>query len=782
MLSLKISPWLGIAGAVAFAFSTYFITIVEAGHNTKVHAIAYMPAVLGGLLLTLRGNKWCGAAIFSLSFALQIMSNHPQITYYMFMLFIFIVIGEIIFAFIPNQSLIGQTTEKNKLKSLLSRFALLGVGTALAIMANSVSLWSTYEYGKDTTRGSSELTINPDGSTKQAEKGLDADYITNWSYGKDETFTFLIPGAKGGASGYLKQTYPDILSQVENPTFRQVLSANDFNSYWGDQPFTSGPFYMGSIIVFLFIMSFIFVKDKIKWPILLATIVMILLSWGKNYMGFTQFFLDNFPAYNKFRAVTMILVIVSLLMPFMAVLFLQQLEAEKENKQFAKKFITSSLVFAGIMLLIITTPRSFIGFISQQEAEMLSPKTNNPEQIAFYEEIKNGLQDLRVYIFRQDAWRSLAFILSAAGLIYIYLRGNIKNKIVLYSSLAVLITIDLWVVDKRFLNNEENNNGYISWQKKGTAAYNATKADYEILTMEASANPELAKQIQENTQLNTNPGEKPSQEQIDDAVFYTLNFNTNYRVLELGNPFNSSKVSYFHKSIGGYHGAKLKRYQELIEFYINKEHQFIIEQLQNGLTPEKLDSVLTNIPILNMLNTKYIIYNPNATPLQNKNIYGNAWFVNNIKWVNNANEEITELGKNNLRETAIANNQFKKIINKDEYTVDSTATISLLSYLPNHLIYESNNSQDGFAVFSEIYYNKGWKAYIDNIAAEHINVNYVLRGMAIPSGKHVIEFKFEPDSYTKAKNITWASNFILLILVISLSWLGIKSKKNIKHE
>lgn len=777
ILSLKINPWLGIAGAIAFAFSTYFITIIEAGHNTKVHAIAYMPAVLGGFILTLRGNKWCGAAIFSLSLALQIMSNHPQITYYMFMLFMFLIAGEIIFYFIPNQSFIMQSEEKNKVKSILTRLALLFTGATLAVLCNSLSLWSTYEYGKDTTRGESELSITVDGTVKQTEKGLDAEYITNWSYGKDETFTFLIPGAKGGASGSLKQTFPDAISQIENNTFRQILTANDFNAYWGDQPFTSGPFYMGSIIVFLFVLSFVFVKDKIKWPVLLAALVVILLSWGKNYMDFTQFFLDNFPMYNKFRAVTMILVVVSLLMPFMAVLFLNQLEEEKSNNKFSKKFFIATAVFAGFMLLLIAAPRSFISFISKQEMEMLSPQTADMQQLGFYEEIKKGLQDLRISVFRQDALRSLGFILVAAALIYVYLRGLIKSKVVLYISLAVLITIDLWVVDKRFLNNEESNNGYAAWQKKGTAAYSAAKADYEILTMEASANPELGKQIQEKTLLITNPGEKPSQEQIDDAVFYTLNFNTNYRVLELGNPFNSSRTSYFHKSIGGYHGAKLKRYQEIIEFYISKEHQFIIDKLQSGITPEKLDSVLANIPILNMLNTKYIIYNPNAAPLVNKNAYGNAWFINTIKWVNNANEEILEIGKNNLQQTAVANKRFEQIANKSEYTKDSSAAVTLISYLPNHLVYESNNTQDGFAVFSEIYYNKGWKAYIDNNPAEYINVNYILRGLPIPAGKHTIEFKFEPENYAKAKNITWASNIVLIIMVVSLSWAGITSKR-----
>jgi len=704
LLVLGVDKRLGIVGAIAFAFSSYFFIIIEAGHNSKANAIGYMAPVIAGIILTFNGRYWLGAALTTFFLALEINANHPQITYYLLLIIIVLGIAELVSKF-----------KEKDLKKFFKAIGILVICLFLAAGANIASLWATYEYGKDSTRGKSELTSDKANKTT----GLDKDYATDWSYGIAETWSLMIPNIKGGASGYIGED-KNVLKNVD-PKYKEAIGG--MNQYWGDQPFTSGPVYAGAIMVFLFALGLLFVKGKLKWWLLAGTIFSILLAWGKNFMGLTDLFLDYFPAYNKFRAVSMILVVAEVTIPLLAMLALKEIYEKPEIlKEKKKQFFIAFGIVAGLLLLFWLLPSVFFNFttdseisgINTQMSDYLKQQPQNSGEIqAYFQSIIPNLEIARIAIFKADVIRSFIFILLSAGILWLYSIKKI-NKIILVIILAILITIDMGVINKRYLNDKN-----FTTKAKVKTPYLPTEADLMIM-----------------------------QDKNLDYRVYNLSVNT----------FNDASTSYFHNSIGGYHGAKLKRYQELIENQISKH----------------------NLNVLNMLNTRYFIIpdsSRNPVAQRNPNALGNAWFVDGYKLVANADSEIVALNNFNPASTAIIDKRFESIVSNYKNKKDSASVINLESYQPNNLVYKSKTTKDQLAVFSEIYYNKGWNVYIDGKPAEYFRTNYILRAMIIPAGEHKIEWKFEPVVYYTGIKASLAFNLLLIIAVLGFLFLEIKGKK-----
>jgi hypothetical protein len=724
LLILRLNPWISMLGAIAFALSSYFFIILGAGHTSKAHAIGYMAPVLAGIILSFRGKYLRGGVLTAIALSLEILSGHLQITYYL--LFIVLIYG------------IYQITELIKTKDYLhfsKASGVLIIAALLAICTHSTNLWATYDYGKDTMRGKPELT--KESGIKSS--GLDKDYITAWSYGVAETWSFLIPNAKGGASGLIGNI--DELKHAD-PNYRQAI-ARQGSSYWGDQPGTSGPVYVGVIVMFLFILGLFIVRSRFKWALLAATILSVMLAWGKNFMPFTDIFIDYVPAYAKFRAVSMILVIAELTIPILAFITLNKIFTEPQIiKKQIKYFYIAFGATAGTLFIFYLSPSLFLSFLNQNEIYQFGQmaKGQDAAQITAF---MNSLQDVRIAIFKADVLRSLFFIIAAAAILYFYIKGKL-NKTVFVGVLALLIVVDMVGVNKRYLNNNKKGSSYTMWESKRSA---------QIPFTPSKANK-----------------------------FILQDKNPNFRVLDLSvSTFNDASTSYFHKSIGGYHGAKLQRYQDLIEHNIDPEMKAIINGLSSGNTYEAIKQVLSKQQILNMLNTNYIIYNPDAAPLFNENAFGNAWVVNNHKVVANADEEIAALKTTDLKTTAIIDKRFEgKFSSNNKF--DNAAKIILTSYAPNKLEYNFNSTNEQMVVFSEIYYPKGWNAYVDGEKTDYFRANYVLRAMMIPAGNHKVEFRFEPKIWAVGEMISLASSSILILLLLALVIIEIKSKKKIKQK
>jgi len=696
LLVLKVDKWLAIAGAVAFAFSSYLFIIFEAGHNSKAHAIGYMAPVLAGIILTYRGRYIAGGIMAAIFLSLELLTNHLQITYYLMIIAGIFVVTE----------LIGSIREK-KLPGFAKATGVLLIASILALATNITSIWATYEYGKETIRGKTELTTEKTNRTS----GLDKDYATGWSYGKMETFTMLIPNFNGGSSqGALS----------ENSNVYKTLKENNIDSnqakniikalplYWGTQPGVAGPVYIGAIIMFLFVLALFVVDNRFKWWLLAATVLSILLSWGKNFMPLTDFFLHYVPGYNKFRAVSMTLVIAELCIPLLAILGLQKvISGDIERKKLTKYLYYSIGITGGISLFFALAGSSIFSFAASVDA-------NLPEWLI------EPLRQDRAAILSADAFRSLLFILLAGAAIWAMVnKVVIKTPLVLFSVLIMLFLIDMWTVNRRYLNND-------SFVRKSVDAV-------------------------------------PFQPSVADEIIMK-DKDPNFRVFNqtVGNPFADASTSYFHKSLGGYHGAKLRRYQELIDFHLAKG----------------------NMNVYNMLNTKYfIVPDPQGGQPQmqiNMEALGNVWFVNNARMVNNADEEINALTDFVPTETAVYDKRFASQLEGRIISKDSTATISLTDYKPNHLTYKSQTGSDQLAVFSEIYYDKGWNAYIDGKSAPYFRANYVLRAMIVPAGSHTIEFKFEPKVYATGEKIAYASSILLVLL--ALGTLGLMAKRSTETD
>ncbi|MFN2430067.1 MAG: YfhO family protein, partial [Cryomorphaceae bacterium] len=772
MLSLRIRPLLGAVGSIAFAFSSYYFIIIEAGHNTKAHAIAYMAPLLAGVIWTYRGKFLLGGVVTALFMALQLSANHVQITYYFGFLLIAYGIAKLVDA-----------AKSNALPSFFKASGIIVAAVIIGVMANINVLWNTYEYGKYTTRGETELTITPDGESNadNTTAGLDRDYVTQWSYGIGESISFLIPNARGGESGVIGND-PGLLSDVDRSVQQSIAQSN---AYWGDQPFTSGPVYMGAIVVLLFLLGAFFVKGPIKWALVAVAALTIALSWGKNMMGLTDFFLDYIPGYNKFRAVTIILAITEFVFPLLGIIFVKKLidnpDLIVEQK---KKFFAVGGGLLALVILFLAIPDAFFDFLSDAEKNMLNSRMGEDggAQVLSYAE---GLKSARSAIFTADALRTLAFLAVGLVAIWLYAKRTIKANVFILI-LGVFILVDLWTVDKRYLSNEKDRGKYVQWEdpsRKGQA-YEVQAADEYILEAELELNPRVYDAVEEaanevKSNAKKGPLRKVSQGEVTDAKFAALRFNTNYRVLPLSGTYQDSRTAYFHKSIGGYHGAKLKRIQELYNFHMEPEITKLTDALQSDPTPESVNGVLRSSDVLNMLNTKYIIYNPKAPPLANTYNHGSVWFVEDMVMADDADAEIQELGKIDTRYEAVVDKRFAEQVKGFNYSDAADAAIAVETHLPNYIKYIYDSPVEQAAIFSEIYYDAGWQAYVDGEPAPHFRANYVLRGMILPAGEHAIEFKFEPQTYAVASTISTIAQVLLILL---LGWFVFTSLRKTGRE
>lgn len=681
LVTLSIDYRIAIIGAIAFAFSSYFFIIIEAGHNTKAHAIGYMSPVMASVLMVFRGRVLLGSALAAFFTALMLNANHFQITYYLVMLLM--IIGIVTFF---------KALKEKTIPLFFKQVGFLLIAGMLGSLTSISKLTTTMEYGKETIRGKSELTANQSNKTS----GLDKDYATAWSYGKAESLTLLIPNFHGGASGGAlttdSETYKLFRNSGQSAQAKQIIK--QLPLYWGAQPFTSGPVYAGAVACFLFVLSLFLIKGYMRWWALSTFLLMLALAWGKNFMPLTDFFLDFIPGYNKFRAVSTTLVVVELLIPLLGIIAFNKLFKEEVSNKTKKQIKYAYGITGGICLFFALLPGLFFDFVGLGDA-------------SYNESLTNALRADRKSLLQSDAFRSFAFISVAFLAIWLYVSKKI-NQIPLILIVGALILSDMWVVNKRYLDNDN-----FKSKRKVTLPYSPSIADKQILNDK----------------------------------------DPNFRVYNTTvSPFNDASTSYFHKSIGGYHGAKLRKYQELIENHISKG----------------------NMQVLNMLNTKYFIVNSQNGPMAqlNRDALGNAWFIDDIIKVENADKEIAKLSEINTSTQVVVDKRYES---PSALTTDSTATIQLISYKANHLIYKSNTQIDQFAVFSEIYYDKGWNAYIDGELASYVRANYVLRAMAIPAGSHTIEFKFEPATYYTGERVSLASSIALLLFLFFAFYKELKS-------
>lgn len=766
LLCFNVNPWLAIIGSIAFGLSSVNILFLAAGHNSKVHAISFIPPLVGGIVYAYRKNFLIGGALVSIFTCLHLTANHVQMTYYLLYLMIAIVMVEF-YIYLKNNAL-------PKFFKISGFLILAGV---IGILPPASNLLVTYEYGQHTTRGKSELTISADNTSNSNSQNdaLNSDYIKQYSLGLGEIWSLAIPHVKGGPSGALGQNQ-EIMHEV-SPNYRNFIA--QYPSYWGEQYFTGGAFYFGASIFLLFVLGVFFVKDKIKWALLAVSVLAVVLSW--KYSSILDIFIAHVPLFNKFRDTKMMLVLVQISFPLLGFLFLNSL---LKNEVDRKRFLYVSLGLSGIFLLFYLLPTVWFDFLRKDEIQQfnnqLANYQNNLDALRQFGELKEEIIHARVAIFREDCLRSLLFVLATAAVIYLFIIHKLKPYVFL-AILGVLILIDLWGVDKRYLNSDKNGREYNQWVTvyEYYNPFQAEITDMEILKYETENKPALRQKIDEEiNQLKIDRNLKPSERQIEQekVMFRELNFATNYRVFSLLDPFDNSRTSYYHKSIGGYHGAKLKRYQEIINFYLREEYQNIVNVINNKPTNEDIQALLRNdIPVLNMLNTKYIIYNLAAPPIVNRYHYGNVWFVDSIKYVENADQEILALDSID-KTTAILHEKYKSQIPQN-LTYDSSATIQLISYKPNHLTYETTAQSEQLAVFSEIYYEDGWNAYLDGEKTEYFKANYALRAMNIPEGKHVLEFKFEPETYYLGRKISYAGSGLIIFFVLGCGFYEFRNKR-----
>lgn len=679
--ALRMNIWLSILGAIAFAFSSYNFIIIGAGHTNKAIVIGLFAPTLAGLMLAYRGKIWQGAALFAFFLALQLKANHFQMTYY----FGLAAIIYSIFMFVD-------AIQNKTIPAFLKSSVVVIAATIIAVGVNITPLWLTKEYADESIRGKSELTLNPTGN----KDGLTKEYAFEYSYGIGETMSLFIPNINGGSSaGELSKSSETFkfLQKQGVPNAQQIIKRLPL--YWGGQSQTSGPVYFGAIIFFLFVFGLFIVKGKEKWWILTTVILTIALSWGHNFMSLSGFFFDNFPLYNKFRAVSSILTVTSLMFPLLACIAIKELTEGKWDSAVMTKALRNSFIIVGGITLVYALIPDFAGSFTNPE---------NDKKIFgdAYDQLIGSLSEDRRSLLRADAFRSFAFILLSAAAIFFFIRKKLTAQYLTIALLA-LVLVDMWTINKRYLNNE-------SFSKRKTKVNEVamTPIDQEILK-----DKDLYYRVYNSTQSIT-------------ADYIT---------------------SYYHKSLGGYHAAKLKRYQELIE-----------NQLSKG-----------NMAVFNMLNTKYFIFNNPQTQQPgvqlNTEACGNSWFIKEIKFVANADSEMNALSNFKPKDVVIIDERFKSTLGDVVINNDSTSTIKLTKYNPMQLDFESNANGNQFAVFSDIYYNKGWNVYVDGAKTDYVRVNYLLRGMKVPAGKHSIVFKFEPEGYIVGEKIALASSLLLILLV-----------------
>ena len=693
---------LAALGSIVWAFSSYFFIIIAAGHIWKVMALAYLPPMIAGIVLAYRGKYLWGFIVTAIFAAFEVDANHVQMTYYYLFIILFMIIAYLVDAI-----------RKKRMAQFVKATAVCAAGALIGILMNISNLYHTWQYAQESMRGKSEL-VKKD-AANQTSSGLDRDYITQWSYGVDETWTLLVPNAKGGASVPLAANTEAM--KKADPNFMQIYQ--QLGQYWGDQPGTSGPVYVGAFVLMLFVLGLFIVKGPIKWALLAATILSILLSWGHNFMPFTNFFLDYIPMYSKFRTVASILVIAEFTIPLLAMMALKKIVDEPDLLTKKAKFVYISFgLTGGIALLFALMPTLFFSdFISSQEleafksipAEYLSPLVSN-------------LRSIRESIFTADCWRSFWIIVIGTLLLFLYKFKKLKAEYMV-GAIAILCLIDMWQVNKRYLNDEMF----------------------------------VEKSVREQAQPMT---------QTDRQILQDKSLD--YRVLNLAsNTFNENETSYYHKSIGGYHAAKLRRYQELIDAYISPEMQKMmlpIAKAGGDMTKVNGDSLF---PVLNMLNAKYFIVPLQANQtvaIENPYVYGNAWFVDKVTYVKNANEELDALGKLNLRHEAVADTRFQSQLGESK-NQDSTSIVKLTAYEPNQLTYDVRSATGGIVVFSEIFYPE-WTATVDGKPVEIGRVDYVLRALNVDKGHHKVVLTFDPKSVKQTETVAYLSYGVLLLVVL----------------
>lgn len=709
LITLDVDVWLSIAGAIGFGFASFDFVLLSVGHNSEVRALAYLPICLAGILAVFRRKYLLGGVLTAVSLSLEVMSNHLQIAYYLFLLTLVFIIVEFIYA-------IKEKTYKHFITSV----CIIGIAAIFAVLTNLSLLWTTYEYGKQTIR-KSELTSN-----KKSNGGLDEDYAFQWSYGKMETLTLLMPDVFGGSSNNRLSTSSNLADAFKNmgvsdENVQDIVQAQP--TYWGDQPFTEGPVYVGAIFCFLFVLGCFLIKGPLKWWLLIASVLAILLSWGHNFLFFNNIMFRYFPGLNKFRTVTMALIIPQVTFPLMSILVLKKIVAGEVDKTELLKFLKWSLyIVGGIALITLVAGPSLANLRGAGDEDF---KNEWMQQLKGNQDTVNNLYNAlladRASLMRMDAFRSLVFIALAFGLIFFFIKGKIKRG--WFSAiLIVLVFADLFFVGKRYLNND-NPNVFVD-DSQAAQSFQPSQADKDIL----------------------------QDKSLD------------YRVLNLGlhgSPFQDGTTSYFHESIGGYSAAKLRRYQELIDSCIEPEIGAIITASRSGNA-----DIFSNTPVLNMLNDKYVIGNPNAQPTINRDALGNTWFVNSYKIVPNADAEIEAIKNFNPKQGCFIDKRFTDQLTGLTVTPDSSSTIKLMSYEPNDLIYQSSDKDEGVAVFSEIYYADGWNAYVDGKQTPYLRCDYVLRGMVVPAGDHKIEFRFEPKDYYTGETVSLCSSILLIIVAL----------------
>ena len=709
---------LAALGSIMWAFSSYFLIIIAAGHLWKVMALAYLPPMIAGIVLAYRGRYLSGFIVTALFTAFEIKANHVQMTYYYLFIIFFMVIAYLV-----------KAVREKQLTGFMKSTGIVAAAAVIGIAINLSSLYHTWQYQKESMRGKSEL-VKKD-AANQTSSGLDRDYITQWSYGIEETLTLLVPDAKGGATVPLSKNAtamakadPQIQSMIP-----QLYDA--IPQYFGTQPGTSGPVYVGAFVLFLFILGLFIVRGSMKWALLAATVLSVLLAWGHNFMGFTNFFLDYIPMYAKFRTVASILVIAEFTIPLLAALALKKMVDEPEVLTKQMKFVYISLALtAGVALLIALFPGMMEPFVSNQERQMITSIQGMDGNTANM--ILANIATMREVMVSADAWRSVIIILIGFALLFLYKMKKLCADYMVIC-MAVLCLVDMWQVDKRYLNDE-----MFVPKSERDMPHQATSTDLAIM----------------------------KDKSLD------------YRVLNLAsNTFNENETSYFHKSIGGYHPAKLRRYQEMIDAYIAPEMQKTMQAIAAaGGNMQAVDGVKT-FPVLNMLNTKYFILplqGGTTAPIQNPYAQGNGWFVNKLNYVDDANAEYAEVGKIDVRHEAVADKKFEAALGQAKAN-DSTAIVKLDKYEPNNLQYTVNSKNGGVVVFSEIYY-PGWTATIDGQPAELGRVNYILRAVSVKPGKHTVVLDFHPTSISTTETIAYIAIVILLLAIAGAGYMEWRKK------
>ena len=704
LLALRLNPWTSAIGAVAFALSSYNIIILEVGHINKAYAIAFMAPVVAGILLAYRGKHLGGGLLFMVGLGLQLYSNHLQITYYLLLTALIIVITKLVYAILEKE-----------IRKFMIASGVLVAGAILALLPNISTLWVNYEIAKQTMRGEPELTLKRDNQTS----GLDVDYALAWSYGKGETFSLMIPFVKGGKTGALGEN-PKAMEHV-SPAYRETVAQQ--NRYWGPKAVTSGDNYSGAIVVFFFVLGLFLIKGPMRWWIIISTLLSITLAWGKYFPGLSHFFLDHVPLYNKFRTVEMTLVIACFNIPLLAFLVIDRIRKEPDLILENRRNVLIAFGLTGGLSLIFYLFPGLFSFFSEREEQMFQQQiAGSTAQVASQiRAIMDEMESARKYIFRYDAIRSFLFISVAFGLTWFYAKKKLKLPWFL-AGLGFLVIIDLWLIDRRYLDSD---NFITPRQQRNQIA--ATAADEAILR-------------------DTDP---------------------HYRVANLTvSPFQDATTSYYHKSIGGYHGAKLQRYQDLIEYHISPELQNLVQVLNARPDAAQVDSVLAGMTVLNMLNTKYFILNAGGQPLLNPHAVGHAWIVDDYRVVGSPDEEILALNEIDPDREAVVDQRFSGQLSDRLRHGQVQGSVELTEYRPNYLSYRAELDQPSLVVFSDIYYEGGWHASIDGEPADHLRANYILRAIPVEAGEHTIEFEFIFEPFEKGESISLAGSILVLLILL----------------